>query len=286
MRRILIAGCGYVGTQAGQLLTEQGHDVFGLRRTRTDFPGGFSPVTGDLLDPESLLNIPDGLDDLVITVSAGGFSEEQYRSVYVDGIGNLLDAVRRQRKKLRRVVFTSSTGVYGQTNGETVSETSDTEPAGFSGRVMLEAERQVLDVTGCGVCLRLGGIYGPGRDRLVRQVKAGEADIPAHPVYTNRIHRDDAAASIVHVLGLDLPEDVYNVVDTESAAYGDVIRWLAKTLNCPDPDPVPVDTEIRTRGGSKRVSSQRLIASGFTFQYPTFREGYGDLMRDMQGQEK
>ena len=278
MRRILIAGCGYVGLKAGTLLTQQGHDVFGLRRSWEEKPRGISPVTGDLLDPETLLNIPDDLDDVVITVSADGFSEERYRAVYLDGIGNLLAAVQQQPRDLRRIVFTSSTGVYGQTGGELVTEESISHPAGFSGQVMLEAERQVSNLTGCGVHLRLGGIYGPGRDRLLRQVVSGEIGIPDTPVFTNRIHRDDAAGAIVHVLSLAAPQEIYNVVDEEAAEYGSLIRWLAVELGLSEPGTISDGEVTRSRGGNKRVMATRLVASGFRYRYPTYREGYREMI--------
>jgi nucleoside-diphosphate-sugar epimerase len=123
------------------------------------------------------------------------------------------------------------------------------------------------------VVLRLGGIYGPGRTRLVDRVRRGEATCPPEPTWTNRIHRDDAAGAIRHLLALDDPEEVYLGVDTDPAERCEVLTWLAERLGAPAPRPGPA-----SRRGNKRVSSARLQASGYRFRYPTFREGYGAML--------
>jgi len=92
--RVLIAGCGYVGTVFGQLLSKQGHTAFGMRRNPAFLPDEIKGIRGDILDPKSLENLPDFLDAVVFSVSAGGFSEERYRLAYVDGTRNLLEALK------------------------------------------------------------------------------------------------------------------------------------------------------------------------------------------------
>ena len=273
--RVLIAGCGYVGSALATRLAAAGHDVWGLRRRPDRLPAGVTPVAADLSDPSTLGELPDGLDALVYSAGAGAADPTAYRRAYVQGPRNLLDALGDAPP---RVLFTSSTAVYGQRAGEWVDEGSETRPADFRGEILLEAEASLADAAPAAVVLRLAGIYGPGRDRLVRQVAAGEARCGPGPDWTNRIHRDDAAGALGHLLTLRAPESLYLGVDTEPAERCAVLRWLARELGAPEP---PVDAGERggaRRPADKRCSGARLRASGYRFRYPSWREGYAELL--------
>src|SRR5690606_26975911 len=115
-----------------------------------------------------------------------------------------------RKSPVRRFAFTSSTGVYGQSDGGWVDETSPAEAQGFSGRWIREGEK-LLEASPCEtVSLRLGGIYGPGRARLIGTVRDGSAVITdGPPRYLNLNHRDDCAAALEHLLFLDNPAPVY-----------------------------------------------------------------------------
>jgi nucleoside-diphosphate-sugar epimerase len=280
--RILIAGCGYVGSALARRLAAAGHRVHGLRRRPEGLPAGVHPVAADLLDPASLRALPAALDAVVYAASAGGGAEPAYRAAYVDGLRNLLDALACLSEPPRRAIFTSSTAVYGQHGGEWVDETSATEPADFRGRILLEAERLLAAGPFRATALRLGGIYGPGRTRLVESVRAGGVTIqPGGPWWTHRIHRDDCAGALAHLLALPEPEAVYLGVDDEPADRGEVLRWLAARLGAPEPrvaNDAAADPDAR--GGNKRCSNARLRASGWRPLFPTYREGYAALIAD------
>lgn len=276
--RVLIAGCGYVGTALGLRLTAAGHRVWGLRRDPGDLPSPIEPLAADLAAPSSLASLPRDLDWVVYAAAAGGFSDERYRTAYVDGPRNLLAALATAGSAPRRVAFTSSTGVYAQSGGEWVDETSPTEPTHFSGTRLLQGERLFLDSSLPAVVARLGGIYGPGRTRLIEGVLRGEERCAGGPpTWTNRIHRDDAAGAVAHLLTLPDPAPVYLVVDEEPAERCEVVRWIAERLGA-DPPPRGGDPGERTQRSNKRVSSRRLQSSGYRFLYPTYREGYGELI--------
>lgn len=277
MANILIAGCGYVGSRAGAILVEQGHTVYGLKRTPGELPHGIRSVTGDVAEI-GVDELPGELDSVIIAVAASAFTEVAYRACYLTGVGNLLSQLAKMEHRPDRIVFTSSTGVYGQMDGEWVTESSVTRPSTFSGSVMLEAEEQIHTAPGMTSCLRLGGIYGPGRDRLVRQVRDGDVRVPTEVVYSNRIHREDAARAICHVLNLDTPAPIYNVVDTEPSPIGAVLTWLSAQLELPVKRADADGGFVRSRGGNKRVSSELLQQSGFSFSYPDFRAGYRELL--------
>lgn len=273
--RALVVGCGYVGSVLAQHWKGQGHVVFGARRDPEPIPG-VTMLAMDVAQPSTLAGVPDGLDWVVMAVGAKRRTEEAYRTSYVDGLSNVLSAVRPRMNAGGRIAFVSSTGVYGQSNGQVVDETSPTTPASFSGQLLLEAEALLTNVPNSTV-IRLGGIYGPGRTSLVERVRAGEAKIaPGGPRYTNRIHRDDAALAIAHVLSSKEVAPVYLGVDDEPADERVVLSWLAQRLGAP----VPKESESTSPAGSKRCSNARLRATGFSLRYPTFREGYESLLAD------
>lgn len=273
---VLIAGCGDLGTEAGLRFAAAGHEVIGLRRSPEKLPGEIRGVRADLSQEVPALPADAGI--VVIALAADASTEEAYRAAYVDGLSHVLDAVDRQAVPPRRILFISSTAVYPDAGGAVVDESTPTEPTRFSGKILLEAEELLFSRAGesQAVVLRLGGIYGPGRTRLVDQVRSGKAVIPSQPKHTNRIHRDDAAAMIVHVATMEQePDAVYVGVDNESAELGDVLRFLAKELRLPEP---PAGPASDGGPGDKRCSNQRLLSTGFTFTYPSYKEGYRAIL--------
>lgn len=276
---VLLAGCGDLGTEAGLRFAALGHRVVGWRRSPTKLPAAIEGAAADL-DSTDLPPVPADTTAVVIAVAADSPTEEAYRSAYVRGVANVLDALDRDKVTPERVIFVSSTAVYGDAGGGWVDENTPPEPGGFSGRVLLEAEgllqARLSGSRTAGVSLRLGGIYGPGRTRLIDQVKAGSAVVPEDVRYTNRIHRDDAAAAIVHLAGkAAAPGPVYIGVDNDPADLGSVLRFLAAQLGLPSPR---VGDAGPARGGNKRCRNELLRSTGFTFAFPTFREGYRDVM--------
>jgi nucleoside-diphosphate-sugar epimerase len=284
MARVLIAGCGYVGTALGRELAARGDEVFGLRRRPEGLPPGIHGLAADLGEPRSLEALPRGIEAVAYLASAAGFADEAYRAAYVDGLQNLLDALLRRGEAPRRIVLASSTAVYGQQAGEWVDEGSPTEPVGFSGRRLLEAEALVARGAIPASVLRLGGIYGPGRTRLIESVRGGNA-VCREGLYTNRIHRDDAAGAIAHLLGLAAPEALYVGVDQEPVEECRLLGWIAERIGAPRPrreGPGALATRAGGRPhGSKRCRSARLRHSGYRLRYPSYREGYGALLREL-----
>ena len=276
---ILLAGCGDLGTEAGLQFAAAGHRVVGWRRSPDKLPAAIEGAAADLSTAD-LPPVPADTTAVVIAVAADGPTEEAYRSAYVDGVGHVLDALARDRVMPERVLFVSSTAVYGDAAGAWIDERVTPEPGGFSGRIMREAEDLLLKrldgTRTTPIVLRLGGIYGPGRTRLIDQVRTGTAAIPDQPRYTNRIHRDDAARAIVHLCTMPQePAPVYLGVDNDPAELGEVLRFLADELGMAVP---PTASLGDARGGNKRCSNALLQATGFSLKYPSFREGYRDIL--------
>ena len=270
--KVLIAGCGDVGNALATRLLADGCEVWGVRRRVDALAEGVQPWRIDLTDSSDFGAPPAAFDYLFYTASADRRDEDHYRSIYVDALRGLLNGLRNARCPLRRVFFTSSTAVYGQAGGEWVDESSATEPRAFNGRILLEAEAIVREAPKHGINLRLSGIYGPGRTRLVRKVWNGEAT--ATGSWTNRIHVEDCAGALHHLMRLEDPEALYLGSDDEPATTADVVNWLSAELGVPKPP------AAQTARLNKRCRNERLRKSGYHFEFPTFREGYKSIVRE------
>jgi nucleoside-diphosphate-sugar epimerase len=259
---VLLAGCGDLGTEAGLRFAAAGHRVVGWRRSPEKLPAAIEGVAADLSSHE-LPPIPADTTAVVVAIAADSPTEDAYRTAYVDGLSNVLDAVLASGAGVRRILFVSSTAIYGDADGGWIDERTTPEPGGFSGRIIHDAEELLYGrLHGTGITpivLRLGGIYGPGRTRLIDQVRGGTAVIPAASRFTNRIHRDDAAAAIVHLCTMEaVPAPVYLGVDNEPAELGDVLGFLAAELGLPRP---ASESAGATGGGSASESAGASVGS-------------------------
>ena len=288
--RVLIVGCGYVGLPLGMELVKQGHEVFGLRRSpgaKADLkPAGIQLLIGDITRAEQLTQLPASYDWVVNCVSASGGGAEEYREVYLQGTRNLIEWLGAAPPK--KFVYTSSTSVYGQNDGSLVKESSPTEPAAETGKILVETERMLLEAAResefPAVILRLAGIYGPDRGYWFKQYLKNEARIEGNGGrILNMIHRDDVAGAIIAALKDGRPGEVYNAVDDEPVTQLNFFQWLSGSLGKDLPPSVPDDARAVGKRGTtnKRVSNRRLrMELGYQFKYPTFRQGYtAELLR-------
>lgn len=277
--RILVAGCGKLGGAIARRLSKSA-TVFGMRRNPDQVPEGILGVKADLMDPDSLRKaVPNNLDVIVYCLTPASYDENGYRDAYVTGLANLLAAIESQ--PLVRLVFISSTSVYSQNDDSWVDEASPAQPRRFSGEQILAGEQTALDSGHPATVVRFSGIYGPTRQRFLEEVIAGRM-APAKPApFTNRIHEDDAAAAVQHLIGKALAgerlESLYLASDNEPARLDEVVEWVQTQIACAPPTD---DARTGGRAGSKRCSNQRLRNSGFQFQYPDFRAGYSAMIAD------
>ncbi len=281
--RVLIVGCGYVGLPLGAELIRQGHEVSGLRRSSAAEnelkAAGIQPLFGDVTQPETLAKLPREFDWVVNCVAAGG-DAENYRQVYLHGTRNLVEWLASNPPK--KFVYTSSTSVYGQTDGSQVKESSPTEPLVETAKVLLETEKNLLAVAQekkfPAVILRVAGIYGPDRGHGFKQFLKNEARIEGDGSrFMNMIHRDDLISCIIGSLKSGRAGEIYNAVDDEPVSQANFFQWLAGTVGKYPPPSEPENTaENRKRGvTNKRVSNRRLkMELGCQFKYPNFRKGY------------
>ncbi|PSQ18288.1 NAD(P)-dependent oxidoreductase [Halobacteriales archaeon QS_8_69_26] len=291
--RVAILGCGYVGLELGRRLTDAGHGVVGVRRSESGLAdvqaAGVTPVRADVTDPESLSAVGD-VDAVVYAVSAGGRGVEAAREAYVEGLRTAIDALGDRDDPPDRLVYTGSTGVYGDHGGEWVDESTPPAPDTERGEVLLEAERiarERSEERGIdGTVARFAGLYGPDRYRIDRYL-----DGPVTEGWLNLLHRADAAGAVAHLLTEDLARDeVVLVVDDEPVRRPDLAAWLAEQVGAPAPSTrtvaerlsgsdLPEGSRARIRA-DKRCSNAKLRGLGYEFEFPTYREGYREAVEE------
>lgn len=290
--RVLVVGCGYVGLPLAMELARLGHTVYGLRRSAGAHEllqrAGVTPLLADITQPDSLAKLPRDFDWVVNCVASGGGGVDEYRSLYLEGVRNLIEwLVPGRANGTPRVVYTSSTGVYGQNDGSLVDESSPTQPASETARVLVAAE-QVLLAAGReksfpAMVLRAAGIYGPERGYLLKQFLRGDARIEGAGARTlNMIHRDDLIRAIIAALERGRGGEIYNVTDDQPVSQVEFYRWLAAKLNQPLPPTIPEDAAVPRKRGltNKRIANRKLKAElGFSFIYPDFQAGYSAELR-------
>lgn len=276
---VLIAGLGFVGSALAEALLEAGREVAGLTKSGGDPTGSdrrpYPVWSCDLGDSGSVRALAAALERsgnppgiLVHCASSGRGGPDAYRSVFVDGTRHLLEAFPG-----RPLFFTSSTSVYPQVDGSTVTESSPAEPDRETGRWLLEAEDQVLAAGG--TVLRLAGLYGPGRSVHLQKFLAGKATIESGPVsrYLNQLHRDDAVGALVHLLGLPgaaVAGEIFNVVDDTPVTQRQCYEILAAHFGRPLPPEAPPDPGRKRGWTHKAVSNAKLRATGWAPRYPSF----------------
>ena len=279
-----------------------------MRRSAQRLSAPLRPLPVDVTDRRALERMTPPVDVVVYAVAAGRRDEGACRRAYVDGVAALLDVLEGRAEPPRRVFFVSSTSVYGERGGAWVDETTPVQPGGFSGECLVAGERRTLASPIPATVVRFGGIYGPGRGWLIERARAGASCVDDPPRFTNRIHRDDCAGVLAHLIARtwergrpvsdghdmaagnaaggtpagadDAPNDVDGVyvgVDDAPATECEVLAWLAARLGAPAPRRVR-DEEAAARGSGKRCSNARLRASGYRFRYPTYREGYAAVL--------
>ncbi len=274
---VLLLGCGEVGHQLALQLPGDRFRCIGVRRRAMPSYDFIEYRRADICDPGALQAVlPPRVDVVIITATPNERSDSGYEQAYVGSVRSLLQCLGSSSAAPRLVLFASSTSVYAQCAGEWVDESSPTEPTGFSGVRMLEAEQLLLNSPWRASCVRFSGIYGPGRQRLIKQVVDGEGSAAEPPQYGNRIHVEDCGGVLAHLLQLQTeqqrePEALYLASDSDPAPMHEVKQWIAGQLHLP-----PHHLRVTPGGerGSKRCSNQRLLASGYRFRYPGYRDGY------------
>ncbi len=313
-----MVGCGDIAIRlANQLIRDQSIsattsskdsanenllELYGLRRNIDLLPKAIQGITCDLNTiadlKECLSGVDNHFDIAVITLVPNERSDEGYRQAYVENLDKIIHGLESLPSPPKRIFLVSSTSVYGQQNEQWVDEDSDTEPTHYSGWRVLQGEQRIAQSEIPSTVVRFSGIYGPGRLRIIQQVKNGDWEPVStkekiNSGYSNRIHADDCAGVLAHLIKKQLSneplENRYLATDCEPVRLNEVKQWIAKQLGITeklnkDETPSIAKNKLETimRRNSKRCSNKKILESGYQFQYPTFREGYGQVIKEMK----
>ena len=241
----MIVGCGYVGLELTRQLAADQWRVWGMRRSPNAAEAirqaGAEPIIGDIRSTGEALQLP--LVNFAASLLAPGHADD-YQNTYVQGAEALVRSF--YEKTLKRLVWVSSTSVYGRNDGGWVDEQTPPEPATDGARLLLKAEEIILRSLLPAVVLRLGGIYGPGRMRKLEEPPAQNEAV----VYMNSVHVVDAAAMIRHLFEHGQPGEIYLGVD----------GWPLARRPDAQTDRRPVS--------NKRCSNAKITSLGYRFKFP------------------
>lgn len=282
---ILIVGCGDLGIRTGSMLGDRGWIVTGLRRNVAKLPEFIEARAGNYTEQGSLDFVESLAPDFVLaTFNPPDRSTAGYVKGFQQSMTNLLSGLGKHRP--RHIIMTSSTRVFAESQGGWIDEDSALSQEDPWARAIIEGERQLLDSGQRASVVRFAGIYGIPGGRLLSRVRRGELCPPQPVSYTNRIHREDCAGFLAHLLlqgeaGADL-EPVYIGVDDQPSPRYDVESWLASQMGVSELErPMPgnvSDPTRHNRAGHKRCMNARLHASGYQLIYPDYKAGYGALL--------
>lgn len=271
---VLIIGCGYLGLRAAKAWLAAGRKVYALTRTRADElrAHGIEPIIGDVLNPESLKALPR-TDTVLYAVGLDRSAGKPMREVYVTGLGNVMTTLSSPRPPgagSGRFLYISSTGVYGQTDGAWIDESSPTEPLEDSGKVVLAAETTLRQLHPDAVILRFAGIYGSGRVLRKASLLKGEPVPGDSERFVNLIHVDDGVRAVLAAEANAEPGETYLISDDAPPTRRELFTKTAELIGAPVP----------TFDGSGGVEANRRVSNakakqrlGFQPLYPSIAEG-------------
>jgi nucleoside-diphosphate-sugar epimerase len=281
----LIFGCGYLGERVARRWREAGHTVVVVtrsdRRAKTFQQQGYDVIVADVTRPETLRNLP-AAETVLFAVGFDRDSGHSIEEVYVRGMRNLLAALPAET---RRLIYISTTGVYGSADGGWVDEVTPPDPQRDGGRASLAAEELIAahSLGQRSILLRLAGIYGPGRVPFIRELRAGEP-IPARTNgWLNLIHVDDAAAVVVSAAEILISGcSVYCVSDGVPVERGEYYSEVARQISVPPPqfvEPDPNSPRAARAEANRRISNARMLAEiRVTLAFPDYRAGLADAV--------
>ncbi|MEX0678509.1 MAG: SDR family oxidoreductase [Pirellulales bacterium] len=280
----LIVGCGYLGSRVARRWRNAGHEVFVVTRdaehARRFAEERYQPIVADVLRPASLAHLP-AADTVLYAVGYDRGSGVSIHEVYASGLRSVLDALPGEPA---RIIYTSSTGVYGQSQGETVDEESTTAPTREGGRACLAAERALAAhrLGHRGVVLRMAGLYGPGRIPLAGEIRRVRPIAAPQNGSLNLIHVDDAASAVLAADERAVPPRTYVVSDGHPVERRRYYEELARLLGAPSPcfATSPVDSPASARAASdKRVDNARMLGElRVRLAHPSYREGLAAIV--------
>ena len=277
---VLVVGCGFLGRKVGRLWLKDGISTHCItrstERSKTFADAGYLPLVADITMPESLAK--SKLTDVQTVLFSVGFDRIRYqdiREVYVVGLKNVLEWLP---KSIQQFIYVSSTGVYGNCDGEWIDESSPTDPQRPGGRACLEAETLIREswIADKATILRLAGIYGPNRIPRLDAIRNQQWESLGQSGHINLIHVDDAAGIICDLAQQKIVNELFLVSDGNPPKRTEFYEFIADVIGTG-----PIDWSVaedpksgRRASADKKVSNRKLAQRiAFQYSYPDFRSG-------------
>ena len=286
---MLIFGCGYLGERLAFRWREMGNPTHTVARRTQRLnelkAAGFSPILADVTRPETLCHLPPA-ETVVFGVARNRELGDSWHATYVSGLSAVLDAVSNT---VRRFIYLSSSGVYGQKDGSWVDEQSPCHPATEGGKYCWEAEQCLAQhpVGKRSIVVRLAGIYGPGRVPRRQALSDRQTIKAARQGFVNLIHVDDAVEAIVAAANSENLPSIYNVSDGHPVKREDYFRELCRLYHLSEPTfaaPDPDSAAALRSASNKRLNNARLLNElGVTLRFPDYCEGLANIVATERG---
>ena len=271
--KVLIIGCGQLGFSIVNNADSDVFKLYGFSRSLRKSPASIEMHQVDILKTEAIDAIKLVNPEIIIyAVSADTQSIESYQDHYVLGLKKTYEAIL-ELDHFKHLFFVSSTRVYGQKTTKILSELDIAEPSDYGGEALMEAETVARQLKDKATILRLSGIYGPNRKRMIQLAQSNPGNWPATNNWSNRIHEEDAARFIVflmkRIMMQESIEPLYLVTDGVPTKQYDVLTWIRNRLQ------LTTDTiELPILESGKQLQSVLLNQTGFVLKYPDFTYGY------------
>lgn len=278
---LLIAGCGDIGSKVAKIAVQRDMAVTAFARSgeRAAAMQGIALLTGSLDDPESLPLLPTKAAEVIYLIPPPGGGIRDTR------VNAFLQSIKAGDEP-SRIVYLSTTSVYGDCGDELIDETRPVNPANHTAKRRCDAEEQFR--TWCTahhiplIILRVSGIYGPGRIPLQRILNREPLLDATLAGYTNRIHSEDLAEICLKALECGEDGDIFNVSDNEISKMNDYFNLITDLLGVERLTQVGLDEARKVMSPlmfgymteSRRIDSSRMLSKlGITLKYPTLQEG-------------
>ena len=276
-KKLLVIGCGKLGQKLGLLAKKTPLDLLGFKRKKITSTN-IRIEQQDIFDKSFFDKVKIHSPDFILySLSADEQSEKSYRRNYVEGLKQVIKSIK-YINNFQHLFFVSSTSVYGDNNDQFIDEFSETSPKNFRGTILLEAENLLNTVKFNSTILRLSGIYGSGRNYMIKLSQDAES-WPKVDRWTNRINEDDAANFIIFLLNQclqgEIPEKLYLLTDKEPVTLFRLLNWIRQNLNLKNKINITSDSIL-----GKRLRSSIIPSLKFEYKYPTYKQGYKELIQE------
>ena len=278
-KKLLVIGCGKLGQKLGLLAKKTPLDLLGFKRKKITSTN-IRIEQQDIFDKSFFDKVKIHSPDFILySLSADEQSEKSYRRNYIEGLKQVIKSIK-YINNFQHLFFVSSTSVYGDNNDQFIDEFSETSPKNFRGTILLEAENLLNTVKFNSTILRLSGIYGSGRNYMIKLSQDAES-WPKVDRWTNRINEDDAANFIIFLLNQclqgEIPEKLYLLTDKEPVTLFRLLNWIRQNLNLKNKINITSDPIL-----GKRLRSSIIPSLKFEYKYPTYKQGYKVLIQEVK----